>query len=105
MSLDQTIARDLGKIGVRNSVAAPGTRFGWPDVLRAIPDDEGRQTLVSGLRAVGCTPDTFSGIRAARVAVLEALVRIEDRHELSRRRVDLSELRALRRSLEMGLWP
>lgn len=98
----------IEKTAARFRSASPGTRFGWPDVLRAIQDDEARARVVARLRDAGLSPDDIVAPRRyPRVVLLEAIVAEEDRleREHPRRHEERSTIREMRRRLECEVWP
>lgn len=82
-------------------------RVTWPEVLAAVQGDAERFAVTSRLREGGFSADSFARLIDARVTVTEALVRVEDqlegrRGEAARER---SRVQAVRRRLELELWP
>ena len=89
----------MGAVAVR--------RVTWPEVLAAVQGDAERLAVTSRLREGGFSADSFARLIDARVTVTEALVRVEDqlegrRGEAARER---SRVQAVRRRLELELWP
>jgi hypothetical protein len=83
------------------------SRLTWPAVLRCLGGPKTRERACSLFAAAGFTPDHFMAKRAAREAMAGVLSRVEDWLELERpgARQDRSEIRAVRRRLELELWP
>jgi hypothetical protein len=107
--LDLTPSRNSIKKAAEKSTLRRKSVLGWPTVLRALQDDEGRLDVMSRYRAAGFTPDDFANVRAARETMADALTRTEDRVELlraaSRRDEQRRAVRDVRRRLERELWP
>lgn len=82
-------------------------RVTWPEVLRAVQGDDNRSWLATQVRTGGFSADSFGRLIGARRVVCEALVGVEDRLELkgSRAKVERLAVRAVRRRLELELWP
>jgi hypothetical protein len=100
--------RSRRKHAVRDRARPVGTVSAWPDVLRAVQSDEGRSTVLGLYRAPGFTPDEFAHRREARIAIAEALTRLEDSLEFRCGRLVAEErarVQAARRRLERELWP
>jgi len=64
--------------GAGKPARAAGSTIAYRDVLRALPRDETRQRALEAYRATGHTADDFGHVRAARAAMVEALVGTED---------------------------
>ena len=83
--------------------------LGWPDVLRALSDASARSAVLDAYRSAGFSPDDFGRLRAAREVMAGALSRAEDGIELRRqspqRDRERAAVRAVRRQLEVELWP
>lgn len=83
-------------------------RVTWPEVLAAVQGDAERFAVTSRLREGGFSADSFARLIDARVTVAEALVRVEDQLEERRGSVaarERSRVQAVRRRLELELWP
>jgi hypothetical protein len=79
---------------------------GYADALRAIPRDETRLRLLAFLTDAGFRPVDIDTARPPREGLLEAMVRTEDWLELERPKwPERDALKAVRRSLEVELWP
>lgn len=99
--------------------SCPTLRVSWPEVLRVLVGDAERSAAVARLTASGFSADSFGSLRRARETVAESLVRVEDALELDAaaaggagrgiRRDRLPErrhaVRAIRRRLELEVWP
>jgi hypothetical protein len=68
-------------------------------------DDETRSYALSGFRQAGFSADDFGHLRKARENMAEMLTLAEDMVESRHPRRDRSAMRALRRRLELELWP
>jgi hypothetical protein len=94
--------------GVAIVSAARCERVAWPDVLRAVQSAKARERALVRYRTAGFTPDDFAAKRAAREAMADALTRTEDDLELNPGRdaqATRAAIRAVRRRLEVELWP
>lgn len=80
-------------------------RVTWVQVIGALADDETRSCALGHFRDSGFSPDSFATRIEARRSILEGLVRAEDWTEVRYPRRDRSELRAVRRRLELELDP
>lgn len=89
----------LGEVSTRR------TALQWSDVYRGLPDDETRSCAVRAILDAGFSATSFDCQRKAREAVCEALIRIEDRLEGSRKARERAAVRPIRRRLESELWP
>jgi hypothetical protein len=119
-------ARTCRKHAARLAGSAPGHAVTWPEVLRALSDDEARPRAMALYRAgfSGCvtrcrfpdeptvvwTPDAFSHRRGARESMADTLTAVEDSLEARRVRslrinVLAVAIGAVRRRLEWELWP
>lgn len=111
------LTRSGTKTAPEKSCAPRARVLGWPEVLRAVQDDEARSFTFASFRAAGFTPDHWVDRhmgRKAREAMADALTRTEDRLEMSaadeirgrsRRESARAEIRIVRRQLEVELWP
>ena len=88
---------------MKTSAAATGgrarTRFGWSDVLRVLQTDETRSYVAGRIR----DRESWGGTIEGRLAVADALTRVEDRLELaagSKAAAMRVEVRGLRRRIE-----
>lgn len=104
-----TPSRTPEKKAPRGASSAVGRIATWPDVVRAVPDPSTRSRLASAIREAGFSLDSLPTRSAARGALADALTREEDRIELRRscpaQRAELDALRALRRAIEVEVWP
>ena len=101
-----TTARRIGKTASEKQHASPGTRLGWPDVLRVLQSDETRSCVLQWLREACCfSAERWHALDRRFVAI--ALGRAEDRLELrgGAARGERDAIRAIRRRLELELWP
>lgn len=79
----------------------------WPDVLRCLQTDAARSYVLSLYRASSFSAESWN-LRAARERIADLLTALEDRLERARARADVADRvasRALRRRLELELWP
>lgn len=76
------------------------TRPTWPDVLRALQDDETRSYALRRFREAGFSADSFANKTESRATVARGLTEAEDWLELRYPKRDRSALRDLRRQLE-----
>ena len=92
------------------------SRVEWQDVLRAMPRTETRNLVLGMFKDGGFSADSFSNARTgaggakcreARIAMADALTAAEDWIETVHPRweEDRKLLRAVRRRLELELWP
>jgi hypothetical protein len=80
----------------------------WPDVLRVIQEEPTRSTALARFRAAEFKADDFATRRNARESILEGLVSAEDALESARGEGATAArraIRAVRRRLEVELWP
>lgn len=109
MQSDLTPAQTSIKKAPRSAASPRRSVLGWPEVLRALQDDEARSVALSLYRSRGFTPDDFGHRREARAALADALSRAEDQIELRRQSPARDHartlVRAARRRLEVELWP
>ena len=81
----------------------------WPEVLRALSEDETRSYAIARVREAGFSGDSFRHDRKAREAVADALTRTEDwieaRRTGSRLAAQRDGIRAIRRAIELEVWP
>lgn len=107
--VDPGAVPDMGKTSSEILASTQGRAIGWSEVVAFVPDDGPPRALVVGaLRSGGFSPDAFAHGRTAREAVLEGLVRAEDLLELTRGPLAAAHwgrVRAVRRRLELELWP
>ena len=92
---------------MKTSAAATGgrarTRFGWSDVLRVLQTDETRSYVAGRIRNAGISRESWGGTIEGRLAVADALTRVEDRLELAagpKAATMRVEVRGLRRRIE-----
>lgn len=80
----------------------------WPDVVKALQDDESRRFVMSRYNASGWCPDDFARRVEARSVLADALSRTEDILETKRGSNAATErlrIRTVRRRLELELYP
>lgn len=101
------VARRPVKHAPRGAPLPRARVLGWADVLRAVLGGEARSAALGAYRAAGFTPDDFGRLRAARMAMADALTRCEDRLEIAHpgTRAERGAIRTVRRRLERELWP
>jgi hypothetical protein len=92
---------------VKKAGASAWRPIGWRDVLGAVQRDETRSWLTDRFRDSGFTADSFASQRKAREAVADCLTRLEDwiGNEHPGWKADLAGIKAVRRRLELELWP
>lgn len=85
MNADRPDAPGGGKHARPKTESPRGGVPGWPDVLRVLQHDESRSRALGRYRAGGFSPDDFvTRPVAARLAMADALTRVEDWLEVSR---------------------
>lgn len=79
----------------------------WPEVLRALPDDQSRSLALKGFRDRGFTAESFASQTEVREVLVEDLVKLEDAYEFRRGKFAAvsADVKALRRRLELELYP
>jgi len=79
----------------------------WPEVLRCLQDDETRSYAIGAFRSGGFDADSFATKTRTREGLCEALVQAEDRLEqlYPGRKTERQAIQAVRRRLEIELWP
>jgi hypothetical protein len=100
-------ARRRGKHAAHFSNGPLESVLRWPDVLRCLQTDAARSYVLNLYRASGFSAESWNQ-RAARVRIANLLTALEDRLERARARADASDrvaTRAVRRRLELELWP
>ena len=107
MQPDSTLAPRIGKTAAGTRLNSPERAVAWPEVLRCLSADETRSCVVQRLRQAGFTADDFASQRKARECVADALTAVEDRAETRRPKAqaERTAIRAVRRRLELELWP
>lgn len=86
----------------------PRKRASWSGVTRCLNLTAQGPAALRSYRAAGHSPDSFANRREARACVAELLVRVEDELECTRGSNAVracSQVRCLRRSLEVEAWP
>lgn len=91
--------------GTKQAVSGSARRVEWPDVIRALENDETRSVVLNRFRSRGFNAESFR-LRSAKEALADALSHGEDWLEMNHgRRLDEREaLKAVRRRLEWEIY-
>jgi hypothetical protein len=79
----------------------------WREVSQVLQDERTRSLVTGQIKLAGFTLDHLASLKTARICLAAALTAAEDLYETEhpKRTTDRGAIAALRRRLELELWP